>query len=103
MLWRKRTLNKKNCAHRYKNAKSYTKSDRKKYNQRQHILFEENKKDKYYYEPIRISSAFEDNFIEYESNDEKDKTLPIEEYLDKIRPYLSNMINDHKTDGKWKI
>ena len=25
------------------------------------------------------------------------------EYLDIMRPYLSNMINDHKTIGEWKI
>ena len=26
-----------------------------------------------------------------------------EEYLDIIRPYLSDMINDHKTQSEWKI
>ena len=26
--------------------------------------------------------------------------LSIEEYLNKIRPYLSNMKNDHKTQGE---
>ena len=25
------------------------------------------------------------------------------EYLDIIRPYLSDMINDHKTQSEWKI
>ena len=25
------------------------------------------------------------------------------QYLDKIRPYLSNMINDLKNNGEWKI
>ena len=29
--------------------------------------------------------------------------LSIEEYLNKIRPYLSNMVNDLKTQGEWKI
>ena len=57
---------------------------------------------KHYYEPIRIGNAFSSNYIEYESNGDKDKTLSIEEYLDKIRTYLSNMINDHKTQGDWK-
>ena len=32
-----------------------------------------------------------------------DKNLSVKEYLDMIRPYLSNMINDHKTQGEWKI
>ena len=39
------------------------------------------------------------NFIQYERNGEKDKTLSVKEYLDIIRPYLSNIINDHKTKG----
>ena len=54
-------------------------------------------------ESIRTGNAFISNYIEYESNGDKDKTLSIEEYLDKIRPYLSNIINDHKTQGEWKI
>ena len=29
--------------------------------------------------------------------------LSIEEYLYKIRPYLSDIINYHKTQGEWKI
>ena len=33
----------------------------------------------------------------------KDKNLLIEKYLDKIKPYLSDMINNHKTQGKWRI
>ena len=28
---------------------------------------------------------------------------PIEEYLHKIRPYLSNMMNDLKEQGEWQI
>ena len=54
-------------------------------------LSESDKED--YYEPVRISNAFDDNFIEYESNGHKHKTLSIEEYLNKIRPYLSKMVN----------
>ena len=56
-----------------------------------------------YYEPIRISNDFDDNFIEYESHGNKNKTLSIEECLDKIIPYLINMINDLKTQIGWKI
>ena len=37
------------------------------------------------------------------TNGDKDKMLLIEEYLDEIKPYLSNMINDIKTQGEWKI
>ena len=29
-------------------------------------------------------------------------TLSIKEYLNMIRPYLRDIINDHKTQGEWK-
>ena len=32
-----------------------------------------------YYKPIRIGNAFSSNYIEYESNGDKDKTLSIKE------------------------
>ena len=41
--------------------------------------------------------------MEYERKGDKDKNLSPEEYLDIITPYLSDMINDHKTRGEWKI
>ena len=33
----------------------------------------------------------------------ENKTLSIKEYLNMIRPYLKDIINDHKTQGKWKV
>ena len=33
----------------------------------------------------------------------KDKILAVNQFLDIIRPYLSNIINDHKTQGEWKF
>ena len=33
----------------------------------------------------------------------KDKTLSIKEYLNIITPYLSNKINDQKTQSKWEV
>ena len=38
-----------------------------------------------------------------ESKDDRNKTLSIEEYFIKIRPYISNMIDDLKTQGKQEI
>ena len=35
-----------------------------------------------------------DNYIEYENNGDWNKTLSIEEYLNKIRPYFKDIIND---------
>ena len=56
-----------------------------------------------YYKPIILNSAFNDNYIQYESKGDKDKILTIIEYLNMIRPYLVDMINDHKTQSEWKI
>ena len=41
--------------------------------------------------------------MEYESKGDKDKNLSPEDYLDIIRPYLRDMINNHKNQGEWKI
>ena len=35
-----------------------------------------------YCEPVRTSNAFSNNYIEYESNGDKDKILSVKEYLD---------------------
>ena len=49
----------------------------------------------------KTKGAFGGNYIEYESNGDIDEVSSIEDYLNKIRPYLIDMINKHK-DG-WKI
>ena len=41
------------------------------------------------------------NYIQSESMGDKSKTLTIKEYLDMIRPYLRDVINDYKTKGEW--
>ena len=60
-----------------------------------------------YYKPILIKSSFKDNYKYYESRGDKDKKLSVKQYLYKIMPYLSDIINDHKTirneSNKWKI
>ena len=48
--------------------------------------------DEDYYKPIKTKSAFNGNYIEYESNGDKDKNLSEKEYLNKIRPYLRDII-----------
>ena len=53
--------------------------------------------DENYYKPIRTKSAFNGNCIEYESKRDKHKHSSPKECLDMIRPYLSDIINDHKT------
>ena len=56
-----------------------------------------------YYKPIIVKGGFNNNYIQYESKGDKDKTLTISQYLNMIRPYLIDMINDHKNQGEWKI
>ena len=31
------------------------------------------------------------------------KNISIKEYIDVIRPYLSDIINNHKVQGKWRF
>ena len=59
--------------------------------------------DKDYYKPIIINGAFSNNYIQYESKGNNDKIVTVDKYLDIIRPYLRDMINDHKTQREWKI
>ena len=59
--------------------------------------------DKDYYKPIKTKSAFNGNYIEYESNGDKDKNLSEKEYLNKIRPYLRDIINDYKTPKNLRV
>ena len=56
-----------------------------------------------YYEPKEVKSAFDGNYILYESRGDKDAKLALYEYFDKIKPYLKDMINDYKSKGEWKI
>ena len=71
------------------------------YSQTQEPYLNQMKKD--YYKPIRIGNVFSNNYVEYESNADKDKMLLTEKYLDKMRPYLRDIINDHETQEEWKI
>ena len=50
-----------------------------------------------YYKPIITRGAFNNNYIQYESKGDKGKNLTIKEYFNMIKPYLSDIINDHKT------
>ena len=53
-----------------------------------------------YYKPVRVGNVWSNNYIEY---DDRNKTLSVEEYLNKIRPYLKDIINDLKKFHSWKI
>ena len=67
-----------------------------------HNLFNEIGKEDYY-KPIEIKSALEGSYIEYESRGDNDNNLSLEKYLNIIRPYPRDMIDDRKTHGEWNI
>ena len=48
-------------------------------------------------------SAFNNSYIQRESIGDKDKSLSDREYIDIIRTHLLDLINNHKTQGEWKI
>ena len=43
------------------------------------------------------------NYIEYESESDRNKTISVEEYLNKIRPCLKESINILKKSDTWEI
>ena len=61
--------------------------------------------DEDYYKPIKTTNGFDNknNYIENERKGDKNKNLSPKKYLDMIRPYLSDIINDHKTQEVWKV
>ena len=59
-------------------------------------LFEHEKEEENYYKPVRVNNFWNNSYVEYESNGDRNKTLSVEEYLNKIRPYLKNVINNLK-------
>ena len=70
-------------------------------------LFDNDDDDNDYYKPILVESSFKNNYKYYESRGDKDKKLSVKQYLYKIMPYLSDLINDHKAirneSKEWKI
>ena len=59
--------------------------------------------DEDHYKPAMTNGAFNNNYMQYESQKDKVKNLSIKKYLHIIRPYLSYIGNGHKTQGKWRI
>ena len=61
------------------------------------------KKEQNYYKPIRVSNFWSNNYTEYESNGDRNKTLSVEEYLNKIRSYVKDIISNLKKSDTGKI
>ena len=57
-----------------------------------------------YYKPIFVKSSHKGNYKYYESNGDIEKKLSVYQYLNKIRPYLYDLINEHSINRTvWKI
>ena len=59
-------------------------------------LFEHVKEEENCYKPIRVSHFWSNNHIEYKSNGDRNKTLSVEEYLNKIKSHLKDIMNNLK-------
>ena len=66
-------------------------------------LFKNEKEEENYHKPERVNNFWSNNYIEYESNDDRNETLSVEEYLNRSRPYLKDIINNLKKSDTWKI
>ena len=51
-------------------------------------LFQHEEKEENYYKPARVNNSRSNNYIEYESKGDRNKTLSVEKHLNKIRLYF---------------
>ena len=66
-------------------------------------LSEYKKEEGNHYKPVIVSNAQSNNYIEYESSGDRNKTLSVKEYIKKIKSYLKDIIYNLKNFGTWKI
>ena len=66
------------------------------------IIFEQEEKEKDYYEPKMVKNFWNNNYMEHENNGDK-KKLSLDEYLNKIETYLKNIIINLQNSDAWKI
>ena len=55
------------------------------------------------YKLVRVNNFWSNNYVEYKSNSETLETLSVKEYLNKIKPYLKDIINNLKKCDTCKI
>ena len=51
---------------------------------------------KNYYKSVKVVNIYTKNYEKYESNGDENKTLSIKDYLDEIKSYLKDIINNPK-------
>ena len=50
-----------------------------------------------------MKNFWSNNYIEYESNGDRNKTLSNEKHLNKIRPYLTDITTDFEKSDTWEL
>ena len=65
------------------------------------MIFEQEHDD--YYKPRRVSNFWNNNHIEYENNGNRNKNLSIEEYLNRIKLCLMDIVIDLQKSDICKI
>ena len=66
-------------------------------------IFLSMKKNKIIIKKVRVSNFWTNRYIEYEGNSDRNKTLSVEEHLDKTKQHLKDIINYQKKHDTWKI
>ena len=56
-----------------------------------------------YYKPIEVKSAFNGNYVLYESKGDEYRSLSVLQYLLDIKPYLYDLIEEYSYNDSWKI
>ena len=56
-----------------------------------------------YYDPKRVNNFWNNNYMEYENNGDKNTNLSLDKYLNKIKTYLGNIIINLQYFDTWKI
>ena len=56
-----------------------------------------------YYKPVSFGNSYSSNYIKKEGNGDRSKSLSIEEYLNKTRPYLKDVFKNLTKSDTWKF
>ena len=60
-------------------------------------------KEEHDHKRVRVNNFWTNNYIEYESNSDRNKAPSFEEHLNKIRSNLKGIINNAEKSDTWKI
>ena len=63
----------------------------------------EHEEEENYYKSVRVNNFWNNSYIAYKSNEDRNKTMSVEEYLNKISPNLKDIIDNLEESDTWKI